>query len=55
MKHLENTKENRIRYCKQQIDLLNKELENPDNFVKNKYAEQAEKDLEIKGDDSNGN
>lgn len=54
MKRLENTKENRILYCKQQIDLINQELQNPDNFVKNKQAEQAEHDLEIKGDDTNG-
>lgn len=50
MKRLENTPKNRLKQCSIEIENLNKELNNPDNFVKNKYYNV----LEVKEDTKHG-
>ena len=53
--HLVNTKENRQKRCEKEIQLIMSELDNPENFEKNRYAEEALNDITIKEDNSNGN
>lgn len=53
--HLVNTKENRQKQCEKEIQLIMSELDNPENFEKNRYAEEALNDITIKEDNSNGN
>lgn len=42
MKRIENTKANRLAQCEKENELINRELMNPDNFVKNKHFEEAQ-------------
>lgn len=53
--HLTNTKENRQKQCEKEIQLIMSELDNPENFEKNRYAEEALNSITVKEDDSNGN
>lgn len=53
--HLANTKENRQKQCEKEIQLIISELDNPENFEKNRYAEEALNAITVKEDDSNGN
>lgn len=56
MKRLENTKVARIQQCEKEIELINQELLNPENFVRNKHADQAENDIKIlKEEEQDGN
>ena len=56
MKRLENTKVNRISQCEKEIALIHKELMNKNNFVKNKYAAEANSAAsKKKEDDKDGN
>ena len=48
MKRLENTEENRKRQCEKEIELIINELNNSNNFVKNKIYEEAAKAFSIK-------
>lgn len=41
MKRLENTEENRRKQCEKEIQIILHDLENPENFEKNKIAEEA--------------
>lgn len=41
MKRLENTEENRKRQCEKEIQVILHDLDNPENFEKNKIAEEA--------------
>lgn len=52
MKRLENTKVNRLAQCEKEIELINKDLMDPSNFVKNKHFEDAQ--IKMKGSESDG-
>lgn len=41
MKRLENTAENRKAQCEKEIQIILRDLDNPENFEKNKIAEEA--------------
>lgn len=53
--HLTNTKENRQKQCEKEIQLIMSELDNPENFEKNRYAEEALNTITVKEDGFNGN
>lgn len=53
--HLCNTKENRQKQCEREIQLIMSELDNLENFGKNRYAEEALSAITVKEEDSNGN
>ena len=56
MKRLDNTKVNRISQCEKEIALINEELMDKNNFIKNKYAVEAISTAsKNKEDDKNGN
>lgn len=50
-----NTKENRQKQCEKEIQFIMSELDNPENFEKNRYAEEATNAITVKEEDSNGN
>lgn len=50
-----NTAENRRKQCEKEIQLIMSELDNPENFEKNKYAEEALNAVTVKEEESNGN
>lgn len=52
MKRIENTKVNRLAQCEKEIEAINKDLEDPTKFIKNKYFEEAQ--IKMKGSESNG-
>lgn len=51
---LNNTKENRQKQCEKEIQLIMRELDNPENFEKNRYSDEALNTVTVKEDDSNG-
>ena len=56
MKRLVNTKVNRISQCEEEIELITEELMDKNNFVKNKYAAEANSAAyKKKEDDKDGN
>lgn len=52
MKRIENTKVNRLAQCEKEIELINKDLMDSSNFVKNKHFEDAQ--IKMKGSESDG-
>lgn len=48
MKRLDNTKANRLAQCEKENEIINNDLMNPDNFVKNKYFEEAQSVIQEK-------
>lgn len=50
MKRLENTKENRYNQCIKEIETINDEVMDKDNFVKNKHFAEAQ--IKMKGGES---
>lgn len=48
MKRLDNTKANRLAQCEKENEIINNDLMNPDNFVKNKYFEEAQSIIQEK-------
>lgn len=52
MKRIENTKVNRLSQCEKEIEIINKEVLDRENFTKNKYFDQAQ--VKVKESKSNG-